>query len=49
MEHESSAGRRQWAAGRLKKESGVRIQNPGGRNIKSILPFWLLATGYWLL
>ena len=28
------------------KESGVRIQNPGGKDIKTVHPFWLLTTGY---
>jgi hypothetical protein len=27
----------------LKKNPGVRIQNAGGKNIKRVLPFWLLA------
>ncbi len=36
-----AADSRQRAA--LKKESGGRIRNPGGRNIKSVLSFWLLA------
>jgi len=40
------AGRLQLAA--LKKESGVRIQNPGGKNVKTVLPsgYRLLTTGY---
>ena len=28
------------------KKSGVRIQNPGGKKIRSALQFWLLATDY---
>jgi hypothetical protein len=25
------------------------MKNPGGKNIKSVFPFWLLAPDYWLL
>ena len=31
------------------KNLGVSIQHPGGKNIKTGIPFWLLVTDYWLL
>ena len=43
-------GTRQYALGtKLFENSGVRIQNPGDKNIKRVLPFWLLAPDFWLL
>ena len=35
--------------GTKSRESGVRIQNPGGKNIKGLLSgYWLLTTGFYL-
>jgi hypothetical protein len=39
---------RQWAEERIANfelRIGVRIQDPGGKKIKGVLPLWLLTTG----
>ena len=28
---------------------GHRAKKPGGKNVKTVFPYWLLATDYWLL
>ena len=51
---ELAAGRRQRAATTRHhalgtKHKGDRSQNPGRKNIKGALTFWLPTTDYWLL